>query len=508
MRLGARGARLLAAMVLFTPTVADPSAAGAQQVVPGGRGPVVTTDLSPDHWAIDAVLRAEALGLLNAPLPFRAALSVDHVARALDEAVASARGQDALVPLTEGWRDRFYREFGGLLASGDAGARLIGLHARLEGVSGAGRAAPGFGEIGAGRSGATPVEDETWLGGEGEASMTLGSWSAIMARSAVNTEGVHLRRFGLAAGWGNWKASIGRQPVGLRKAPAAGLLLSGGVVLDRLSLRRERPTVLPGWLDVLGPVGAEIFVSRLWDDDRHDREPFLWGGTLSIQPFPRLGLAVHRTAMLGGVGYDEPLTLQSFIDMLIGRVANLGFENQLVSVEARYRLPTEGWLPLTGYLEWGAEDAAGGWWDVPGRVIGLESPAIPGLESLAVGAAYTAIADHCCGNSPWYRHWAFPGTWAAGDQPLGHPLGGEGWEWLAYGTFDRPQAGYRVEAQLFHRDRAGQNLFVPGRGRSDGVAFAASWRERPGLEATVHARVEAGPGWSERRMEVGANVFF
>lgn len=508
MRPGARGARLLSAIVLSAATIMAPGSAGAQDVVPGGRRPVVTNDLSPDHWAIDAVLRAEALGLLSTPLPFRAALSVDHVARKLDEAVDSARGDDALVPLTQGWRDRFYREFGGLLATDADGAQLIGLRARLEGVSGDGDAAPGFGEIGVGRSGAIPVEDETWVGLEVEASMSPASWSSVMARPALNTEGVHLRRFEVAAGWGNWRASIGRHPVGLRKSPAAGLLLSGGVVLDRVSLRRERPTALPGWLELLGPVGAEVFVSRLWDDDRHDREPFLWGGTLSIQPFPRLGLAVHRTAMLGGEGYDEPLNLQSFVDMVIGRVANLGFENQLVSVEVRYRLPTQGWLPLTAYLEWGAEDAAGGWWDVPGRVVGLESPAIPGLELLAVGAAYTAIADHCCGNSPWSRHWAFPGNWAAGDQPLGHPLGGEGWEWLAYGTFDRPQAGYRVEAELFHRDRTGQNLFVPGRGRSDGVVLAASWRERPGLEVTGHAAVEAGPGWSEHRIEVGANLFF
>src|SRR5690606_12830442 len=199
-----------------------------------------------------------------------------------------------------------------------------------------------------------------------------------------------------------------------------------------------RPVDLPWVLGLLGPVSLDLFVSRLWDDDRHVREPFLWGGNLTLHPFSRLGLGVHRVVMFGGKGYDEPVTLKTFADMLIGRVANLGFENQLVSVEARLRLPTESWVPLTAYMEWGAEDAAGGWGDVPGRVLGLESPAIPGLQALSLGAVYPSMAAQCCGNSPWYRHHAFHGNGTAADRPLGHPLGGEGWEWAAYGALDRP----------------------------------------------------------------------
>src|SRR5690606_31612658 len=136
-----------------------------------------------------------------------------------------------------------------------------------------------------------------------------------------NSERTRLERFELVTGWGNWRLSAGRQPVGLIKSPAAGLVLSGGVALDRVSLRTERMRRLPGFLRVMGPVGAELVVSRLWNDERHEREPFLWGGTLSVQLFPRFGLAVHRAAMFGGRGYAEPVTLETLVDMLLGRVS-------------------------------------------------------------------------------------------------------------------------------------------------------------------------------------------
>lgn len=493
--------------VVLAAVVSAPCGAQAPGVTNGETPRSVTPNVLPDHWVMDAVRRAEGMGLLEQSVPFRAALSLDHAAEILEEAAATASQRDsATARLARGWLSRFRREYGGLTAGG--AARWLGLQAAVAGESHTGRVAPGFGELGEERKGAVALDDEGWVGAETELSAALGEHLALMFAPRVNSERTRLERFELVTGWGNWRLSAGRQPVGLIKSPAAGLVLSGGVALDRVSLRTERMRGLPGFLRVMGPVGAELVVSRLWNDERHEREPFLWGGTLSVQPFPRFGLAVHRAAMFGGRGYAEPVTLETLVDMLLGRVSNLGFENQIVSVEARYRLPTERWAPLTAYLEWGSEDAAGAWWDVPGRVFGLESPAIPGLEALAIGAAYTDIAAHCCFNPPWYRHHAFYGAWAAYDRPLGHRLGGEGSEWLVYGSFDRPEEGYRVEAQLFRRERSGQNLYVPGREESAGAALRASWRQRPGLELRGEGALESGSGWSERRLRLGAHVFF
>jgi hypothetical protein len=279
------------------------------------------------------------------------------------------------------------------------------------------------------------------------------------------------------------------------------------VPLDRIELHSERPAELPGVLSYLGPTGLQLFLSRI-TDDRHAREPYLWGGSLSIQPFPRFGVAVHRAAMFGGEGYDQPMTVKTIVDMLIGRVRGLGFENQIVSVEGRLRLPTEELIPLTAYLEWGAEDAAGGWWDVPARVIGIESPALPFDRRVSAGAAYTSIEPHCCGNPPWYRHGAFPGGWAAQDRPLGHPLGGEGTEWLMYAGFDQAGRGVRFDAEIFRRDRSGQNLYVPGREESVGGELRAVWRPRPWLDVELGMQGESGDGWSEHDLRLGANLFF
>lgn len=486
------------------------SNAAGQQVIPGGTGPITAPDAAAEHWSMDAVRRAEALGLLRDPLPFRRALSLDVVAALLEQAAVAARGRgEGLERMAEGWRQRFYREFGGASLGVQAGeVRLLGVRASARAEVGDGLEAPGFREVGAGRTGAVPLPDEARLGVGGEVVAALGTAAGALIEPEVRTDGVLIRRVDLVAGWGNWKFSVGRQPLGLAKSPHAGLVLSGSVPIDRLEVRTESPAVLPGVLRFVGPVSAEAFLGRLWDEDRHAREPYFWGGTLSIQPLPRVGLAVHRAAMFGGRGYDAPFTAKTVVDMLIGRVANLGFENQVVSVEGRFRLPTERWVPLTAWVEWGAEDAAGGWWDVPGRVVGLETPAVPGAEALSLGAAYTHIEPQCCGNSPWYRHTSFDGSWALWNRPLGHPLGGEGTEWRAYGGYDRPERNFRVEGQIFRRARRGQNLYVPGREESTGGALDLRWTERHGVELEAGVGVESGSGFTELRMELGTHLYF
>ena len=489
--------------------VLRPGELAGQEVVPGGIEVLVTTDLAPDHWAMEALRRVDALGLLARPLSFRGAFPVDHAAEMLAEARAAAVGRgEGLERLTAGWHDRFLREYGGLTSRDAAPVRLLGMRAGLEGTVADGEASPGFGEVEPWRTGALPLDGRFDMASVFEVTATVNERIGLLLEPSAGTDGLRVRRADIAVRRGNLNLALGRQPVRYAGSAQTGLVLSGAAAIDRLEARTARPVDLPGVLGLLGPVSLDLFVSYLWDDERHEREPFFWGGNLTVHPFPRLGVAVHRAAMLGGRGYDEPVTTKTIIDMLIGRVANLGFENQIVSVEARLRLPTESWAPLTAYMEWGAEDAAGGWWDVPARTFGLESPAIPGAEALSAGAVYTSILAHCCGNPPWYRHHAFHGNWAVGDRPLGHPLGGEGWEWAAYGSYDRSDAGVRLDWRLDHRERTGQNLYVPGRMQSDGAMLRASWVERPGVELRGKAWIESGRGWTERGLDLGAHLFF
>lgn len=501
----------LALGLLITLAPARPLDLMAQEVIPGGRETRVTADLSPNHWAAGALRRAEGLGLLSRPLPPHGSLSLEHVREGLAEAreMGAERG-GGVARMTEGWYSRFQREFGGLAVGYDPAipVSVIGARVAAEGWVGNDLAAPGYGEVGDVRTGALPVEDPSGIAVVGDVTGSFGDWAGYQAELSLGTDALKVRRAEVAAGVGNWKASVGRQPVRFAGSRATGMVMSGSTPINRLQVRTARPAELPGFLEILGPVSLQLFAGALWNDERHEREPYLWGGSFSIQPFPRIRLAAHRAAMFGGRGYDEPVTVRTFVDMLLGRVKNLGFENQIVSVEGWFRLPTEELVPLTAYFEWGAEDAAGAWWDVPGRVFGLETPAVPGLEALSVGAAYTQMPEHCCGNPPWYRHGAFEGNWASGDLPLGLPLGGEGWEWRAYGGWDRLDAGYRIEADLIHRKRDGQNLYFPGRDESSGIEVRASWWERPGVEVVGEARLERGSEWTEQWLGLSANLYF
>src|SRR5690606_1534168 len=93
---------LLLAAGLVTPC-------GAQApVIPGETPASVTLNLLPDHWVMDAVRRAEGMGLLEQSVPFRAALSLDHAAEILEEAAATASQRDsATARLARGWLSRF-----------------------------------------------------------------------------------------------------------------------------------------------------------------------------------------------------------------------------------------------------------------------------------------------------------------------------------------------------------------------------------------------------------------
>jgi hypothetical protein len=284
-------------------------------------------------------------------------------------------------------------------------------------------------------------------------------------------------------------------------------VLSGAVPLDRIEVTTRRPIRLPSVLSKLGPVAFHTFLSRL-SEERHPGDPYFWGARGVLQPHPRLELAVQRASMFGGSGTDTPITVGNVLRMLGGGLGGLGFENQVVSASGRFRLPSEPILPLTVYLEWGAEDAAGAWWDVPGYVVGIETPAVPGLPELSGGVEYASLAASCCGNPPWYRHHAFEGSWASRDAPLGHPLGGNGSELLGHASLDLLDSRLRLDGRVFHRRRLDDNLFVAGRaGGSNGWAVDAAWRIVPHSELFLAAAREDADGWSENMVRAGGRLF-
>jgi hypothetical protein len=208
--------------------------------------------------------------------------------------------------------------------------------------------------------------------------------------------------------------------------------------------------------------------------------------------------------MLGGAG-NTPLTLRTFAYFLIGKHSGEQgeFDNQVVSVSVRYRPPTDA-LPLSAYLEWGFDDSAGAWKDVPGIVAGVEAASLPGAPELGLGVSATWFAGTCCGNTMWYRNWSFRGGWADDGEALGHPLGGHGRELRAYGQLDAYRARLQVRPSLMFRSRGAENLLAPDReggswgGSLEMIGLAGPW------QAYLRASGEVGEtDWSEGSIEAG-----
>ena len=85
-------------------------------------------------------------------------------------------------------------------------------------------------------------------------------------------------------------------------------------------------------------------------------------------------------------------------------------------------------------------------------------------------------------------------------EPIGHPLGGDGTEWLLYGRLDDAAHRFRVDARAFARDRGRFNIYSPSReGKSVGGALGAEYRLTRSLELQAAATLEHGDadsGWT------------
>jgi hypothetical protein len=213
--------------------------------------------------------------------------------------------------------------------------------------------------------------------------------------------------------------------------------------------------------------------------------------------------------MFGG---DSALTPLSALDVLkIASMLYNGEENNVFSFSARYRLPTEGVIPLLGYAEWGADDSSGALHEAPGYVFGLFAPALPGVPRLAAGVEYSWFGYHPTADRPvwyWYENRPTPGPWAAGATPLGHALGGNGSEWMGYVEGDWLKSRLQWNAHLAFRERDPRNLYAPDRaGESTAVAAEVSYRFAQWGQVSVVGYREAAEDWREQRLQLLFSAF-
>jgi hypothetical protein len=466
-------------------------------------------ELAPDHWAVIAARRAEALGLVDGYLPAQRSVPRHVVARVLGEATSRA-SEDAprYAELAHGWQRRFREEFPGLAGAENAsGFRSYGQSATIGYLGHRGRYAPGRGVFPDSRTGADPLPGVSELRGTASLTAGLTPFLSALAEPGIGPDGLWWQGWDLSAGWRQVALSVGRQPVGYGYGWGGGVVLSGDEPITRVQFQTQAPFRLPGLLGRLGLISVHAFGGWL-EEPRHAGDPYLWGAAGTLQFHPRATLSIHRASIIGGDSVITPLTPRTFLRTFIGHNL-LGFENEVVAAQLRLRLPTDGVVPLTIYTEWGAEDAAGAWRDVPGRLYGVFVPAIPGVPTAALGVEYASFGESCCGNPPWYRHHPHTGGWVVDERPMGHPLGGQGRQATLYSQLDLLQSRLWLDGQLFSRRREGENLYVPGHeGASTGVEGRARLRIHRRGKVVVGGLHEAGEGWREQALSIGFRTFF
>lgn len=496
--------------------------ADAISVVPAEASPVYSAAfLPPDHWSTAAVRRVAALGLAPG---FDPALR-PHTQREVGEILERAASAEAGLPagtarLVRAWEARYRAELA--LAGGatngwrapwraTAARWLAGTGAEAGYVRRTGAIATGWGYVDG-----NPAFPE-WNPPTPRPDLDGVAWAAALQVAphrdvAVRAEASEQAGKGRLEGYVAGRAAAVAFWAG-RRSTAYGPGSSGIVLsptpLDGFGLQTARAFRLPWVLRHAGDIHVGLTLSRR-DLPRSFDDVTVLTTRGSVEPHPRLRLGVSRGAFFGGEGNGDVDFFDVF-SVLIGKHAGdvaSELDNQVVAVDVDFRPPTERWLPLRLYLEWGFEDSAGAWRNVPGVLAGIQAPAVPGLPGLSLTVERASFGRSCCGNPIWYRHSVFSDGWTHEDEPMGHDLGGHGDEWSLGGRLDLLDARLRFSGRAFSRWRGNESLYAPDReGNSTGAEAGIEWDVAGGLRARARAALEDGTGWRESAMLVGLRAF-
>ena len=496
---------------LASPSAPEAAAAPAPEAPPRMPAFGASPELPPESWAVRAAARLEALGLLTGYFPAQQAVPLLAVWAALEEGARRAEAERPdVASLARAWRQRFHDEWRGA----DAGGLLRFL---------GGQASAGYGWAGASPPPASPPPRtwSLWPPDESDPSVAATAAGALSEYVAASVSPVavpwQVRWFGeVVAGVGPVSLSWGRNAAQYGfGAQGAGVVFGGLAPVERVELLTHRP------IDIgIGLLAFDVYLGFL-GPPRHEGHPLLWGMSLQYRPVPRLAFGLQRGTMLGGTAWKDAtgsgFDVGDFLTTAFG--PGNGPENNVISLSARWRLPTESFLPATLYLEWGGDDNGGAWLQAPGIGVGFLLPSLPFAPEVSVGLEASFFGTLCpdetggalC-RSPgypldWYTHGAYAGGWAVGDAPLGHRMGGNGRELWLHAAADLLDARLRVRGDAFVRNRFQGNLYAPYAGTSGGFEAQVVYRAWLG-EVGLSGGLEAGPGWTSGRAGARATVYF
>lgn len=457
-----------------------PAAARAQDLYTSdGRAQVVeagdviqrsTPWLPSDHWTRPLLVRLHALGA-TAHDPVVTERTLREVAEALSD-----RGRSRL--LEEGRQPDA------------APAVRPELGARVRARSGALR--PGGFTL-----------DRAWTGPRETPDATAGAlaarlegaprdWLAFTLAAEASPDSAALDHATLDLASSRWALWAGRRRLGWSPGEGGGLVLTLLDRFDGAGLRTTRPRSLP----LVGPVSGSVFGGPMGRNGHVDRA-WLVGMRAHVRPHARLDIGVTRVAVFGGMG-GARLGARQLVEVLVG--ANLDgdyADDQVASIDARWRPQTP--VPLELYGEWGMHDIdAGVLVDMPSFTVGLRLPRLPGFPAAGASLEHTRISASCCGNPPWYQHFELADGWTADGTLMGHPLGGHGHQWRLGVSGDARAAAFVFDAAAILRNRGAENLFWPDHeGRAAALELGADARIGPRASGAFRLFVEGGEDWTE-----------
>ncbi len=288
----------------------------------------------------------------------------------------------------------------------------------------------------------------------------------------------------------------GRIPLSL--GVRGGFVLHAPPPFTGISLDVPDGFVPPSPFGGLGRVRVTHLISRL-DRSGDIDDPWFAATRVSVAPSTSLVIGVQRAIILGGEG-NEGVTVRRVALALIGITDAEGkdsdFENQVVSVDAFWKLPGR---PVSLRGEWGLDDAGWSFLRVPAIALGADWHTLPFAPMLAAGVEVTYMAPPAAAHPPWYQHIGLGDGWSDDGRLLGHPLAGHGIEAALSvgGVSERIHANARIA----WRDRGRFNLLAPTReGRAFGFETAATlYPSRPlFVQTRLAAERHERDGWAWR----------
>jgi hypothetical protein len=303
----------------------------------------------------------------------------------------------------------------------------------------------------------------------------------------------------------NWQLSFGQQNLWWGPDRSTSMILSNNAeAMPMLRLARVTPLKLPGFLEGLGQVSADLFIAR--EGGVHyvglgptfvlhgtasqplDPPPYIWGVNLSLKPTENFEFGFAHTTIFAG--YGRPLNLDTFLHTFsaYGNAQAVDPGKRTAEFYFSYRVP--------GLREWLQVYSEGFSYDDPlqgkflaryGMDPGIYMPQIPGIRKLdfrveGVDTNLPGLKDQAY----FYSNSHYPQGYTNYGQIFGSWIGRQGSGGQASSTY---WFTARNKATATYRRVVSDQSFLLG-GKQEDFSGSITWMVRPNIEISAMSQYE------------------